>query len=81
MRITDQFNDKYNQYPWPPIYSLNINDNNIEKKLNTVKYQNEIIYYYKNGELCMYSQSPCSNFKIDNLRVLKVSGYLLYYLD
>jgi hypothetical protein len=81
MRITDQFNNNYNQYPWPAIYSLNIKDNNVEKKFKAIDYKDEFVYYYNNGELCMYTKSPCSNYKISNLRNLKINSYLLYYLD
>ncbi len=81
MRITDQFNSRYNEYPWPAIYSLNIDDNNLENEFSSFKHQGKNVYFYSKGELCMYTKSPCSNYELNNLRVLKIKKYLLYYLE
>ena len=62
------YNILYNDYPWPRIYSLNIEENNFEKIFQKINHNNNLVYYYSNQELCMYSMSPCSNYLLKNLR-------------
>ena len=81
MRIKDQFESRYNEYPWPAIYSLNDDDNNLENEFSAFKHQGNNVYFYSKGELCMYTKSPCSNYELNNLRVSKIKNYLLYYLE
>jgi hypothetical protein len=57
-RIVNNYNDVYNQYPWPRIYAFTF-DNIPEEKI-PVKYNEKIIYYKSKNE-CMYTlYSPCT---------------------
>jgi len=58
-RIVKNFNNSYNQYPWPKIYSLSFD--NIPKEKISIKNNQQIIYYKSKSE-CMYSTSaPCTH--------------------
>ena len=80
-RITDKLDLTYNNFPWPKIYSMSNEDENIKKKfLKIVDGQNNLIYYYSKGQECMYSNSPCSNYYKENLLKKVINGYSIYYL-
>ena len=80
-RIFNHLDLTYNNYPWPKIYSMSNEDQNIKKKfIKVTDDKNNLIYYYSNGEECMYSNSPCSNYYKDNLLKKIVIGYSIYYL-
>ncbi len=80
-RINDKINVFYNDYPWPKIYSLDINNKNIPNKFQLIKKNGFEVYYYSNQELCMYSKSPCSNYKLENLNSKKIGSYSIYFLN
>lgn len=63
---------------WPDIYSEN--NKNIINKFPEIKDDNKTLYFYSMGNLCMYSNSPCTNFKIENLNKRKIYTYDLYWL-
>ena len=44
-------------------------------KVSTTEEKN-LIYYYSSGE-CMFSKSPCSNYRIQNLKLENKNGYKL----
>ncbi len=48
-------------------------------KFNPIYKDNEKIYFFSNGFLCMYSASPCSNYKINNLNKKEVFTYKIYW--
>ena len=76
IRINKNINE-FNNKQWPDIYSVN-ND----YEINTFKpiyKDNEKIYFFSNGSLCMYSSSPCSNYKINNLNKKEVFTYKIYW--
>ena len=78
LRIYENINTYNNNY-WPDIYSEK-NDgiiNNFEK----IKKEDKTLYYYSKGKLCMYSKSPCSNYKIKNLNKKKILFYDLYWVS
>ena len=55
-------------------------DNNIEKKFTKITDdKNNFIFYYSQGQECMYSKSPCSNYENKNLKIKKIYNYLIYY--
>ena len=67
-RIFNHLDLTYNNYPWPKIYSMSNEDENIKKNfIQVTDDKNNLIYYYSNGEECMYSNTPCSNYYKDNL--------------
>ena len=80
IKIYDNYNILYNDYPWPRIYSFNIEENNLEKIFQKINHNNNLVYYYSNQELCMYSMSPCSNYLLKNLRKKKLFNYDYYFL-
>ena len=41
---------------------------------------NNLKFYYSDGELCMYSKSPCSNLSISNIERKKIKGYSVFYI-
>ena len=80
-RIINNSNLTYNNFPWPKMYSMSNKDENIKKKfVKVMDEKNEFIYYYSNGQECMYSNSPCSNYYKDNLSKKIVNNYSIYYL-
>ena len=68
-----------NHNHWPDIYSENNKD--IINNFPAIKDKKQILYFYSMGNLCMYSNSPCTNFKIENLNKIKVYTYDLYWLN
>jgi hypothetical protein len=58
-RVVKNFNNSYNQYPWPKIYSLSFDNIPIEKI--PIKYNHQTVYYKSKSE-CMYSAlTPCTH--------------------
>jgi hypothetical protein len=69
----------YTNYPWSRIYSLDEKKENKIQKFVKIKDNQNFLYFYSNGELCMYGNTPCSNYKIDGLKKDKIFSYTLYY--
>ena len=67
--------DKYYNYPWPKIYSMN--ENNISKKTKYKVINKKKIYYAEDG-YCMYDTSPCGPSD-GKLMINKTKGYLFFY--
>jgi len=81
-RIVNKFDEKYNNYPWPRIYTLsNTKENLIPKYKKIIDKKNQTIFYYSGGTECMYSKSPCSNYLNSKLKMIKKHGYKIYYND
>ena len=81
-RIINKFDKKYNNYPWPKIYTLSDTKENISpnyKKI--VDEKNQTLFYYSNGVECMYSEAPCSNYSNPKLKLITKYGYKIYYKD
>jgi hypothetical protein len=71
----------YNNFPWPKIYSMKDNSENIKQKfISITDNENNLIYYYSEGKECMYSNSPCSNYYKENILLKIKEGYSIYYL-
>jgi len=81
IRINKDSVEKYNHFPWPKIYTLNEKDDNFQKNFKLISRDNESLYYYSSGELCMYSKAPCSNYRLDDLSVKKIFNYSVYFLN
>lgn len=64
---------------WPDIYSEN-NSGELNN-FQLIKKSNKDLYYFSKGKLCMYSKSPCSNYKIENLNKNYLGTYSIYYKD
>ena len=79
-RIFNKFTHKYNNYPWPKIYTLSNTKKNIMPKYKKiVDSKNQTIFYYSEGTECMYSKSPCSNYINSNLNIVTKYGYKIYF--
>jgi len=75
LRIIKSYKINYINKPWPRIYSFE-NNEKIDLEKN---YLNGNFFYYlsKNGE-CMFSNPPCTNYKIDDkLIAKKIFGYTI----
>lgn len=81
LRIIDNFNEKYYDYPWPQIYSLDKKNLNKKPKFTKILINNKELYYYSNGELCMYSKSPCSNYYLKDLNTEIFLNYNIYWIN
>ena len=82
LKNTHRINKKINlnqKIYWPDIYSEK--GDFIRKNFKPILYQNKILYYYSDGELCMYSKSPCSNYNIKNLKKESKFGYNIYWIN
>jgi hypothetical protein len=78
-RIISNKHKDYANYPWSRIYSLDEKKENKIQKFVKIKDNQNFLYFYSNGELCMYGNAPCSNYKIDRLKKEKIYSYSLYY--
>ena len=79
-RIINKFDQNYFNAPWPAIYSLNNKDNNKFKKFEQVFDQkNNLLFFHSNGEECMYTKSPCSNYLNKNIKKITKFGYKIFY--
>ena len=81
IRIFSHKNANYANYPWPRIYSLDENKQNTPIEFTEIKDNRNFLYFYSGGELCMYSKSPCSNYKIEKLKVKNFFSYSIYYIN
>lgn len=80
-RIISKTDIKYNNFPWPKIYTLGNKEENIKKTFSKISDKNgKVIYYYSGGQECMYSKSPCSNY---NRKLIKIytNNYSIFYLE
>lgn len=76
LRIISSINQNI-ESPWPDIYSEK--GNFIKNEFLPIKKNSSIMYYYSNGNLCMYSKSPCSYYITPNLFLDEKYGYKIYF--
>lgn len=81
LRIFNNYDDDYYDYPWPQIYSLDKTKKNNLQKFEGIIKDEEILYFYSKGDNCMYSKSPCSNYEIKRLNFDYLGSYKLYYIN
>lgn len=65
----------------PNIYSF---ERNVSKNLSSkvVKKDDKFFYYSGQGNLCMYSPSPCTNLTVhEKINLINKFNYKIYYLD
>ena len=79
IRIIDKFDQNYFNAPWPAIYSMKENENIMKKYDAIYDEKNNFLYFFSNGEECMYSKSPCSNYFIKNIKKNKAYGYIIFF--
>ena len=75
-RIIKRLDQNYFNAPWPAMYSMKDNENR-KKILLKFMIKKNFIYYYSGGEECMYTSSPCSNYKINDL--IKKYFWICYF--
>ena len=66
-----------NNNNWPNIYTLDVNNKIMTKKIK-IEIENNFYYYYvtDGDKLCMYSKSPCTSFLVNkNVKHLKKYSY------
>jgi hypothetical protein len=58
----------YKNTPWPNIYTLDSNGKIYQK--TKIKINSDFFYYLadKGDQLCMYSKSPCTSYRAENLK-------------
>ena len=75
LRYADNLNSNFQ---WPRIYSYKKNVKIVSKQIN---FNNHFVIYQADG-LCMYSKSPCTNYKIkDNIDIIKKFNYYFINLN
>jgi hypothetical protein len=80
IRIHKLYDIFYINYPWPRIYTLNNKEENKLKDYKNVRNNNnELLYFYSQGDECMYINNPCSNYLQNNLFLKKVFNYKIFY--
>ena len=76
LRIHQNITDKTNGL-WPDIYS---EKNNYKiNQFKEIRNNDQFLYFFSGGKLCMYSKSPCSNYDIRNLNKNIFLGYKIYW--
>jgi hypothetical protein len=62
--------------PWPNIYTLDLDGIIYPKK--KIRINNDFFYYLadKGDQLCMYSKSPCTSYKMQNIKYSFKNTYL-----
>ena len=77
LRIKNDYKKVYFDSPWPKIYSFEeLNEPKIYDKV--INENSEIVYYYSSDQMCMYSRSPCTGYKKENLKITKWYNYKIY---
>ncbi len=78
IRISNNYNKMYYNYPWPKFYSFEKNN----KKIILEKFEenNKILFFRPKNTYCFYSKSPCTSVGVDkNLKMKIKHGYRIYY--
>lgn len=78
-RIINKLDQNYFNSPWPAMYSMKENENIVKEYKEIYDKNNNFLYFYSNGEECMYSKSPCSNYFIKNIGKTKKYGYIFFF--
>jgi len=76
IRIYDNIDKKWVNYPWPKIYSES-EQNIIIPNREILSKNGEIIFYKPNQRMCMYSKSPCTHYN-KSITVEKKLGFKIY---
>ena len=77
LRIVDN-NNNYNNYPWPKYYAMD--EKNEEHGVEEINLNIKKIYKPKG--YCMFSNSPCAHYGLENNVNLKITrgNYLIFYI-
>ena len=75
-RIINNFDS--NDY-FPQIFSLIEKKQKKSSEFQKVNLLNNGYYYFSNGELCMYSRSPCTHVKLNDIVFQKSYKYKIFY--
>ena len=73
------FNNYNSTSYFPQIFSLtDINQTN-PTKFEKISLTNEGYYYFSNGKLCMYGNSPCTHVELNNIVFSRSYNYKIFY--
>jgi hypothetical protein len=80
-RIINKFDQDYYNAPWPAMYSMNENENEVKNFKKIYDKKNIFLYYYSNGVECMYSNSPCTNYLNKYIKKTTRYGYQIFFYE
>lgn len=70
--------NNYNNYPWPKYYSMD--KNNIRENNQKVILNGKNFYTPPKNNYCMFSESPCANYGINNINLKKIKNdYIILF--
>ena len=75
-RIINNFEDKLF---FPQIFSLTEEKQTKPTKFLNIKVFNKGSYYFSGGNLCMYSSSPCTHIKLNDIIFNQAYKYKIFY--
>ena len=81
IRIINKFNQSYYNAPWPAMYSMNTNENKIKNFKKIYDNKENFLYHYSGGVECMYSNAPCSNYLIKDIKKTTLYGYQIFFIE
>ena len=76
IRIYDNTDNQWLNYPWPQIYS-ETKENKIIENQKILSKNGDIIFYKPNQRMCMYSSSPCTHYN-KSISLEKKWGYKIF---
>ena len=76
IRIYDNIDNQWLNYPWPQIYS-ETKENKIIENQKILSKNGDIIFYKPNQRMCMYSSSPCTHYN-KSISLEKKWGYKIF---
>jgi hypothetical protein len=76
LRIFKDFNSA--NY-FPQIYNLDDNSQTTTSKFEKISLNDKGFYYFSGGNLCMYSNSPCTHIELNNIVFSDSYNYKVFY--
>lgn len=73
IRINENLEKEYFNYPWPKYFSYQ--SNNKRTELKKIYKDGIFIYYRPKNTYCFYSKSPCTSVEVDKKLKYKINSY------
>lgn len=73
VRINENFDKEYFNYPWPKYFSYQ--PSNIKTELKKIYKDGVFIYYQSKNTYCFYSKSPCTSVEVDKKLKYEINSY------
>jgi len=80
-RILNKLDYNYYNAPWPAMYSMKENENEIKNFKRIYDDKNNFLYFYSDGVECMYTSSPCTNYLNKNIKKTIKYGYQIFMIN